>query len=544
MLFNSFEFILFFLPIVLVVFYRLVHNGKQGPALYWLVLASLFFYGWWKPAYLYLITGSVLFNYWVGSLLTSSRLPVASRRPVLLSGVAINLASIGYYKYANFFVDNINTVFGSSYHLDTILLPLAISFFTFQQIAYLVDAYRGETEEHNFRNYALFVTFFPQLIAGPIVHHKEMLPQFMEKDANHFSSGNLVIGLSIFAIGLFKKVVIADGVAPYSDSVFAMANTGETVYLLEAWTGAIAYTLQLYFDFSGYSDMAIGIARMFGIKLPVNFNSPYKSLNIIDFWRRWHITLSRFLRDYLYFSLGGNRKGPTRRHINLMTTMLLGGLWHGAGWTFIIWGGLHGLYLIINHAWRTLRSKLGHDLNHGSFLGTLLARALTLLCVIVAWVYFRAESLQAAHHILAGMAGLNGVSLPDSWIERSQDVSQILASYGVIFQETSTLGSLFPPFRDLMALAGRSVETQGVGAITALISMTIPVMIALFMPNTQQILVREKPVLEQYGGQITPPALPILIWRNNIAWAMVIGFIAAYATFGATGTSQFLYFNF
>ena len=544
MLFNSFEFIFIFLPVVLVVFYRLVHAGKQGPALYWLVLASLFFYGWWKPAYLYLITGSVLFNYWIGSLLTSPKLSSGLRRPVLYFGVAINLASIAYYKYANFFVDNVNGVFGSNYHLDTILLPLAISFFTFQQVAYLVDAYRGETEEHNFRNYALFVTFFPQLIAGPIVHHKEMLPQFMEDDANRFSSSNLVIGLTIFAIGLFKKVVIADGVAPYSDSVFALANSGDTVYFLEAWTGAIAYTLQLYFDFSGYSDMAIGIARMFGIKLPVNFNSPYKSVNIIDFWRRWHITLSRFLRDYLYFPLGGNRKGPTRRHVNLMTTMLLGGLWHGAGWTFIIWGGLHGIYLVINHGWRSFRQRLGHDLSKSSLIGTFMARTITLLAVVVAWVYFRAESLESAHHILAGMAGLNGMSLPNSWIERSHDISQTLASYGVIFQDTSTLGSLFPPFHDLMTLLGRNMEATGVGAITALISMIIPICIALFMPNTQQILIWEKPVLEQYAGQIKPPIVPFLIWRNSFMWAVIIGSIAAYATFGSVETSQFLYFNF
>ena len=539
MLFNSFEFIFVFLPVVLVVFYWLVHRGRQDSALYWLVLASLFFYGWWKPAYLYLIVGSVLFNYFIGNLLTARKHSRRLRRAALWLGVGANLASIGYFKYANFFIDNVNAVLGTDYNIGTIVLPLAISFFTFQQIAYLVDAWRGETEEHNFRNYALFVTFFPQLIAGPIVHHKEMLPQFMQNDARRFNSDNLVVGLSIFAIGLFKKVVIADGVAPYADAVFGMAKSGETIYLLEAWTGALAYTIQLYFDFSGYSDMAIGIARMFGIRLPVNFNSPYKSLNIIDFWRRWHITLSRFLRDYLYFPLGGNRKGPTRRHVNLMTTMLLGGLWHGAGWTFIIWGGLHGIYLVINHAWRGLRQKLGQDLSRSTLAGRTAARALTLLAVIVAWVYFRAEDLASAHNILAGMAGLHGIALPPSWADKGEALTALFASLGVIFREAPPLGSLFPPFRDLMVLIGGNLETSGVGAITALISMSLPIAIALFLPNTQQLMRRERPVLEA----VTPAAIP-LTWRNNAAWASIVGSLAAYASFGGAGVSQFLYFNF
>lgn len=545
MLFNSFQFIFVFLPVVLGGFYFFTQQGKRDAGLYWLVVASLFFYGWWRPVYLWLIIGSVLFNYSIGHLLTQKTLARHWRKLALVIGISVNLASIGYFKYANFFVGNLNAVLGVNYHLDNILLPLAISFFTFQQIAYLVDAWRGETEEHSFRNYALFVTFFPQLIAGPIVHHKEMLPQFMQPDANRFSSHNLVVGLTIFTFGLFKKVVLADGVAPYADSVFALANTGEPVYFLEAWTGAIAYTLQLYFDFSGYSDMAIGIARMFGITLPVNFNSPYKALNIIDFWRRWHITLSRFLRDYLYFPLGGNRKGPTRRHVNLMTTMLLGGLWHGAGWTFVIWGGLHGLYLVINHAWRGLRQRLGQDIDRSTLPGRTAARTLTLLCVIVAWVYFRAENLHSAHQILAGMAGVNGISLPASWADKSEQLTQLLTGIGVTFQQApATLGSLFPPFLDLMVMLGFEVEHTGVGAITALVSMLMPVAIALFMPNTQQMMRREKPVLEIGSIPPTTPILAIIAWRKTVVWASLTAMLAAYASFGAVGTSQFLYFNF
>jgi len=358
MLFNSYQFIFLFLPVTLLVFFLIGNKGHHRIALSWLVGASLFFYAWWNPAYLGLLLFSLLFNYACGVALSNkSEQAQNSNRLLLFAGVAINLLLLGYYKYANFFIDNINAFSESNWHLNTIILPLAISFFTFQQVAYLVDAYRGETKEYNFLHYALFVTFFPQLIAGPIVHHKEMLPQFAKEETYRLNKQHLAIGLTIFIIGLFKKVVIADTFAGYATPIFLGAESGETLTFFQAWEGAIAYTLQLYFDFSGYSDMAIGLARMFGIKLPLNFNAPYQACNIIDFWRRWHITLSRFLRDYLYFSLGGNRKGEFRRYINLFLTMLLGGLWHGAGWTYIAWGGLHGSYLVINHIWQKIWRK-------------------------------------------------------------------------------------------------------------------------------------------------------------------------------------------
>lgn len=541
MLFNSFEFILFFLPLVLLVYYQLQLRSRQGVALYWLVLASLFFYGWWKPEYLLLIVGSVVFNYKIGELLTSGS--DALKRPLLYFSVAANLASIGYFKYANFFVDNLNAISGSSYHLETIILPLAISFFTFQQITYLIDAYRGETEEHNFRNYALFVTFFPQLIAGPIVHHKEMLPQFLSNEQQRFCSRNLIVGLTIFVIGLVKKVVIADGVAPYSNSVFTMAEAGETIFLLEAWTGAIAYSLQIYFDFSGYSDMAIGIARMFGIVLPINFNSPYKSTSIVEFWRRWHMTLSRFLRDYLYFSLGGNRKGPVRRQVNLLTTMLLGGLWHGAGWTFIIWGGLHGLFLIINHGWRSLRVMAGLSGKSSSMAGVVFARTITLLCIVVAWVYFRAESVEGAHQVLSGMAGFNGMVLAETWRESSLWGNAVVSSFATFSKETASLGLLFAPFNDVMQLVGVTINKNTTDAVMALASMMLPLFIALAAPNSLQLLAAEKPVLQQGSGD-SSLANTGLIWKNNVLWAVLLGLMAAYAAFGTVGTSQFLYFNF
>ena len=411
MLFNSIEFIFVFLPVVLLVFYMIGSYGNHRIAISWLVGASLFFYGWWNPAYLGLILASILFNYAMGAALVSRN--DRPHAPYLLAlGVACNLAILAYYKYANFFVDNLNMLSGSSYHLETIILPLAISFFTFQQITFLVDASRGETREYNFLHYSLFVTFFPQLIAGPIVHHREMLPQFAKDSIYRVNQSNLAIGIAIFLLGLFKKVVLADGVAAYATPVFAAAESGEIITFFEAWAGALAYTFQLYFDFSGYSDMAIGIARMFNIRLPVNFNSPYKAVNIIEFWRRWHMTLSRFLRDYLYFPLGGNRKGQPRRYVNLMVTMLLGGLWHGAGWTFVAWGFMHGLFLVINHAWHGLRRLFRSEPGSLGLPGRGVAWLVTFLSVVVSWVMFRAESFESATVILQGMAGMNGFVLP------------------------------------------------------------------------------------------------------------------------------------
>ena len=404
MLFNSFEFIFVFLPITILVFHLIGKQGHHRVAIAWLVGASLFFYGWWNPAYLGLMIFSILFNYSIGASLSNTSGHKLSSKTILTIGVAVNLVVLGYYKYANFFVDTLNSLGDTHLILHEVILPLAISFFTFQQIAYLVDTYRGETKEYNFLHYCLFVTFFPQLIAGPIVHHKEMLPQFAKDVVYKLNSRNLAIGLTIFTLGLFKKVVLADGISVYATPVFDAAEAGVVLTFFEAWAGALAYTFQLYFDFSGYSDMAIGIARMFGIRLPLNFNSPYKATSIIDFWRRWHITLSHFLRNYLYIPLGGSRKGEVRRYINLMITMVLGGLWHGAGWTFVLWGALHGFYLMINHGWSAIfKGKIKTK------VGLIIAWAITFLAVVISWVPFRAESIEGMGNVLSGMFGLHGV---------------------------------------------------------------------------------------------------------------------------------------
>lgn len=411
MLFNSPEFILYFLPCVLIGFFLIGSIGHHRSAITWLVAASLFFYGWWNPFYLFIILASIFFNYAIGAALSSPE--VRNRRMLLGFGIAANLAALGYFKYAGFLVSTINDVFAAGIYLDAVVLPLAISFFTFQQITYLVDAYRGKTKEYSLLHYLLFVTFFPQLIAGPIVHHREMIPQFSLDSIYRIQwSSGFGSGAAVFLIGLFKKVVIADGVAAYATPVFDAAESGVPITFFEAWAAALSYTFQLYFDFSGYSDMAIGLALMFNIRLPLNFASPYKAANIIEFWRRWHMTLSGFLRDYIYIPLGGNRRGRPRRYANLMTTMLLGGLWHGAGWTFVVWGGLHGFYLVVNHAWHALRRKVGWYSGGPRFATQAISWTLTFLAVVVAWVVFRAETFGGAQNILSGMVGRHGFVLP------------------------------------------------------------------------------------------------------------------------------------
>lgn len=496
MLFNSYEFIVLFLPITLLGFF-LISRLKGGLfAIFWLVVASLFFYGYWNPNYLILILSSIGFNYFIGSLLGKSAERSLREKGLLIFGIALNLALIGYYKYANFFVKNFNAISGTDLQLGQIVLPLAISFFTFQQIAYLVDAYKGEMAKTNFLHYCLFVTFFPQLIAGPIVHYQEILPQFNRKEIYKLKSENFAVGITIFSIGLFKKVVLADSIALYGNPVFAAAEQGVELSLFAAWMGALAYSFQLYFDFSGYADMAIGIARMFGIQLPLNFYSPYKSVNIIDFWRRWHMTLSRFLRDYLYIPLGGSRKGTFRRYINLMITMLLGGLWHGAGWTFVIWGGLHGIYLVINHAWQNFRRAIGQDLKKSTWWGSGIAQLLTFAAVVMAWVFFRAESLDGAIGMSGAMIGLNGLDFSDN-------------------------GFTFPKKFFLLLF-----------------------IIVWFFPNTQELMSDYKPALETYKINSKGRFWKKLYWKPVYTWALFTAFLNLLCITRLSQVSEFLYFQF
>jgi alginate O-acetyltransferase complex protein AlgI len=394
MLFNSYQFIFLFLPIVLTGYFVLGRFASPAPVV-WLALASLAFYSLSNWQFVLLLLASIAFNYVVGLLLVTKRLGSSQRLAVVVVGVTGDLLVLGYFKYAGFLAANLNTIFSLGLTVN-VLLPVGISFYTFTQIAFLVDAYRGKVAHYALPHYALFVTYFPHLIAGPILHHKDMIPQFERAEAKRPNAHLILCGLMIFAAGLFKKTCLADGIAP----LVALAFGPMPPSFDQAWIGALAYTFQLYFDFSGYSDMAIGISLMFGIFLPLNFNSPYKATSIIDFWRRWHMTLSQFLRDYLYIPLGGNRRGAVLRYVNLMVTMALGGLWHGAAWTFVAWGVLHGLYLCINHAWNRYGPTVAPRFAAAASLAGL---ALTFVSVVVAWVFFRADNMASALTILSKM---------------------------------------------------------------------------------------------------------------------------------------------
>ena len=423
MLFNSYEYIFFFLPITFFIYFFLLNKRLITGAKGFLVFASLFFYSWWNVAYLPLILTSMLFNYVIGNSLNENFKKVQMHKKTLLGfGIAANLALLGYFKYVDFFLENFNLLFDGSVPLLNLALPLAISFFTFQQIAYLVDSYRKETAEYDFLNYALFVTFFPQLIAGPIVHHKEMMPQFASRWNLVKNYKNIALGLFVFSMGLFKKVVIADTFSQWATAGF---DNAAVLNFFEAWATSLSYTFQLYFDFSGYTDMAIGAALLFNIKLPINFNSPYKARDIQDFWRRWHITLSRFLRDYIYIPLGGNRKGSFRTYSNLMATFILGGLWHGAGWTFVFWGFMHGGALVIHRFWKAL----------GFTMNAALAWFITFNFINISWVFFRAKEFEDALKVLKGMFGFNGLMLPEKYAGKLTFLSEYGVEFGTVFAD-------------------------------------------------------------------------------------------------------------
>lgn len=524
MLFNSPIFIFVFLPIVILTFYFIGNRGYHQAAIAWLVLSSLFFYGWWNPAYVMLLLVSIIYNYALGLWIIKAGIKQdeVRQKRLLIMAVAANLLLLGYYKYAKFFLSSVNSLAGMHLSLGEIILPLGISFFTFTQIAFLVDAYYGKVQDYNFISYMLFVTYFPHLIAGPILHHKEMIPQFRNKHILNFRLQLFVMGLSVFFIGLFKKVVIANTLATYATPVFNVANSGLTaITFFSAWGGAVAYAFQIYYDFSGYCDMAIGISLFFGIRLPLNFYSPYKATNIIDFWRRWHMTLSRFLRDYLYIPLGGNRKGKARRYINLVVTMLLGGLWHGAAWTFIIWGGLHAFYLLINHAWLSLRGAIGMNPDSSSWIGCWIARIVTFMAVTVAWVFFRAENIDAAVKILRGMTGLNGFILPTKLLP----ILNYIGSFGAYLEDYG-VKFIYDPVFDL----------RGYPLLLVLLVFT------WFAPNTQQFMGRYKTTVNvSEGASICSPWLQ---WRPSRCSAVFTALLTCLALLGLNEVSEFLYFQF
>lgn len=405
MLFNSWEFLFVFFPTVLAGFFIIGHFGRLQLARLWLFGASLFFYAYADLEPLPIILSSILFNYFIGR-----RLALRPSAVMLAIGVAGDLLLLGYFKYAALILQTIDWMAGIPFVDPQIRLPIGISFYTFTQIAFLVDAYRRQAREYKPLNYGLFVTFFPHLVAGPILHHKEMIPQFEKPEIYRPQPGLIGLGLSWFAVGLFKKVVFADSVAVLVEPAFGAAAKGQTLNFMGAWIGALGYSLQIYFDFSAYSDMAIGLALMFGIWFPINFYSPCKATSLIEFWRRWHITLSRFLRDYLYIPLGGNRAGSARRYCNLLITMVLGGLWHGASWNFAVWGLIHGVALALCHIWQGIARRTSVRIPGP------LAWLITMLVVVLAWVPFRADNLSTSVSIWHSMIQVWTIKIPDPQI--------------------------------------------------------------------------------------------------------------------------------
>jgi alginate O-acetyltransferase complex protein AlgI len=526
MLFNSYPFIFLFLPITVLTFF-LVGRYSQLLAATWLVIASLFFYGWWNPNYLILLLASILFNYTVGvGLINEQKRERKSNksRIILIIGLVFDLSLLGYYKYANFFVENVNTLTGINWNFTEVILPLGISFFTFTQIAFLVDAYRGEVQGYNFIHYILFITYFPHLIAGPILHHKEIIPQFSNPMTYKVDYDNIAAGITIFVIGLFKKTVLADGIAPHAIIVFAIAEKGQELTFLEAWLGGICYIFQLYFDFSGYSDMAIGGSLMLGIKLPLNFHSPYKAVNIFEFWRRWHMTLSRFLRDYIYTPLSYGRKKPWRLMLNLAITMLIGGLWHGAGWNYLLWGGLHGFYLTVNHIWRNIRRGLGQDLRRSTSIGKFLGCGLTFAAFVFSAALFRTHDMNGAGQIIKGMLAINGVALPLEWKNQIGTFEPVLTTLGISFQK----------------LNARIMDTGFTSdAFKWMLYLGI---IIWFMPNSQQIMAKHFPALSAYHGDRF--YVSIILWEPNIYWSIITGIMAIISFANITKVSEFLYYQF
>ena len=512
MLFSSWNFMVYFLPVTLAVFYLIPARCHVLRKL-WLIGASLFFYGYWKVDYIPLLLFSILANYAVAEGIIRS---ATAARAILITGVSLNLLLLGYFKYTNFAVHFLSHIVQRDLGHFDIVLPLAISFFTFTQISYLVDVYRDRSAHYSFLDYTLFVVLFPHLIAGPIVRHWEIIPQFINRDLKA-SKENFGVGLTLFLFGLFKKY-IADSAALYADYVYDGALNNSPLSTFDAWIGTTAFALQIYFDFSSYSDMAIGLARMFGVKFPCNFDSPYRATSIIVFWERWHRTLTRFLREYVYFSLGGNRKGHLRQVLNIMATMLLSGLWHGAGWTYVIWGALHGTFLVINHQWRIFVKQMKWTLDHWTYrVASLL---LTFFMVSFAWALFRATNIHVAATMLTNLLALHGPSLPDQLFAHSSFRDKFLTSLGVHFINTQ-------------GLQIKHYE-NAFGTISLLL------FICWALPNTQQLLSRYDPVLEPVTRQ------PWFHLKLNIWLGLVFGFLAYLILRNSyvSEPSPFIYFNF
>ncbi len=498
MLFNSYIFLFIFIPVLVLVVSVLSSRQKIGGAIWAMLVASLIYYGWWNPIFLPLIIGSIVINHFLAKGIDRTD---SMKGVLLVVGVVFNLLPLFFFKYANFAIETLNLSPRLNIHTLGVILPIGISFFTFQQIAYLVDVRQGKAQPRRLLGYALFVSFFPQLIAGPIVHHKDFIPQ-LRTALSGICSDNLNRGIAIFAVGLFKKTVLADNLSMLANPVFSTIADGNLVNIFDAWVGALAYTFQIYFDFSGYSDMAVGLGFMFGIKLPINFYSPYKASNIIEFWRRWHITLSTFLRDYIYIPLGGSRSGESRRIINVFLTMLIGGIWHGAGWTFVVWGTIHGLAISLNHMWwmvcKRERKRGWLALSHVS----------TFIFLVFTWVIFRSVSMESAWSLSKVMTGIGPVVIPADW-------SGLFGSMGNNF---IVLGEYHgKPLAILIAVA----------------------VVAWLLPNTRELFPDVS--LDQNG---LTKKVSLFRWKSSVVWLLVTIGCILISLWNMSHVSEFLYYQF
>jgi len=554
MLFNSYSFLFLFLPATCLGYLLVGRLNSRQASLAWLVLCSIAFYGVWNPMNLVVMLPSIGINYLaavtIKRLLKRGDPGRRTASSLLLIGVAFNLLFLGYFKYKNFFLETTNELLGTDLPLAAVILPLGISFITFKQIAFLSDVRKGKID-FNVLDYLTFVFFFPQLIAGPIVHYGEVIPQF-EQIKYRLDTRDIVVGICLLSIGLFKKTVLADGMAANVSPIFSATDQEETISFLAAWMGALAYTFQIYFDFSGYSDMALGLARLFGIRLPLNFDSPFKSSSIIEFWSRWHVTLTRFLTTYIYM--------PVMRHVSrwrrrfglpiltnksltvgafislamapAVLTMFLSGVWHGAGFTFVLWGLLHGLYICINQAWRFWRPKWNR-VSYESVMGPV-GFLLTFGAVVIAIVFFRARSVAAAGRVLHAMFGLDGISLPITIMNRLGFIGHFLGSLGV----TGNLSS-------------------GASFVISSLSLIALFVIATLGPNSLEILRDFDPAFH-YPPTSTKSAIApsdIIMkrgWRRALSfklqlspvWAFAVAVLFVLGSFGLNQVSQFLYWKF
>lgn len=544
MLFNSAGFLFGFLPPAVLGFYLLGRFSRVS-ALRWLIIVSIVFYGWWRPLNVLIIGPSIVINFFFARALlrlSEDEQAVRTSKAALALGILFNVAFLGVFKYTDFVTDTINDVFSANLILRHIILPLGISFITFQKIAFLVDVQAGRVKSFTFQDYCTFVLFFPQLVAGPIVHWRELMPQFYAARCR-FDKENVAVGLTLLLFGLFKKVILADRIAPFISPIYSHAASGGHVTFLTAWMAAIGFTLQIYFDFSGYTDMALGLARLFGIKLPPNFYSPLLASNIIDFWLRWHMTLTRFLTAYIYNPLvlrstrlrvANGRKGFGGRRTTIgafvsllmgptILTMFISGLWHGAGYGFVVWGVLHGIYITINHAWRLTGPRLWSDRKSYERFMKPVGLVVTFITVTATMVFFRATTITSAIDLVKGMVGMNGVGLPGEILARLGPVAALLHRIGVI------------------AVSGSAQDF-----VKTWIGICILLFIALAVPNTLQILGRYEPALgiRSSATKLAIGKIKLLEWGPSLAWAVVVSAIAAIAFVHIGGPSEFLYWQF